>query len=144
MTLDPAAQLIDGIHQAQDGLLDCWGVLETIPGYPLDDSLAANLRRLAAELASAREIITEAALETYTPDGSEVIVGQMLRQRQELRALRDQLAAAQEREQRVQWLTEPYLGQAEGYQHYAVALTDGVHLAVLVDDLRAALAGEGA
>ena len=36
-------------------------------------------------------------------------------------------------------LVRPYLGEPDGYQHYAVQLDDGVHLAVLLEDLRRVL-----
>lgn len=49
------------------------------------------------QLSSLRQIVTDAALETYTPDGSEVIVGQMLRQQQEIRSLRAEVEWLRER-----------------------------------------------
>jgi hypothetical protein len=39
----------------------------------------------------------------------------------------------------VKKLAEPYLGQADSYQHYAIQIGDQVHLAVMLDDLRKAL-----
>ena len=50
--LHAAAELIGSVRAAQDGLLACWEALAAIPGYPLDDSLAANLRSLAADRAA--------------------------------------------------------------------------------------------
>jgi hypothetical protein len=41
----------------------------------------------------------------------------------------------------VRALAEPFLDQPDGYQHYAVQIGDEVHLAVLLEDLRAVLAG---
>lgn len=56
--------------------------------------------------------------------------------------LAQRLATASAKLDRIARLAEPYLDQPAGYQHYAINLTDGVHFAVLVDDLRAALAFE--
>ena len=63
---------------------------------------------------------------------------------EEVAQLRAELAVERAKVQRVEWLAGPYLGQPDGYRHYAVVLTDDVHFAVLLEDLRAALAGVGA
>jgi len=60
--LDPAAQLIESIRVTQDGLAECWETLRSVPGYPIDATLAANVKSLAAALTAEREQVQRARI----------------------------------------------------------------------------------
>lgn len=50
---------------------------------------------LPEKATAARQVITEAGLETYTPNGSEIVAGQLIRQQQAIRAGEERAARAE-------------------------------------------------